>query len=126
VVRGQPSTSWTYVFYLPCGIFPVRTERQTGSVSQLQVYRQDRFQYQPFFWAISKQRCDDRADIEECGRGFSVNTAMSLAATQGQISLSYFNEWQHNTDGIDPTWPSRHSVTAAGVIASHRQARPRS
>ena len=130
VVRGATFYLMDYpIFSLPYAFFPVRTERQTGFLFPNFGYSgKDGFQYQqPFFWAISRNSDATIAPNIEGVRAGILGEYRHVFSrdTRAQISLSYFNEWQHNTDGIDPHLADPNIPRNRwSVIASHRQGTP--
>jgi LPS-assembly protein len=130
VVKGATFYLLDYpIFYFPYAVFPVRTERQTGLLFPNVGYSgKDGFQYQqPFFWAISRNSDATIApDIEGVRAGILGEYRHVFSRdTQGQITLSYFNEWHHDTDGIDPHLADPNiPKNRWSVTGSHQQGTP--
>jgi LPS-assembly protein len=85
------------VFYLPYGILPVRTERQTGFLfPKLGSSTKEGFRFQqPFFWAISKSSDATLTfDIESRARVGLLGELRTLFDKNSdfQVDSSYFNE----------------------------------
>lgn len=113
-VRGVP------VLYIPYGIVPVRTERQSGLLFPHYGFSSKRgFQWeQPFYWAINKSHdATVTADLET-GARLGVLGEYRYAPsqrTEGEFRASYFNE-QIGGPATTDTPTNRWSVTGA-----HRQ-----
>jgi LPS-assembly protein len=85
------------VFYIPYGVFPVKTERQTGFLfPSFGLSSKDGFRYQqPFFWAISKSSDATVAfDFEARSRvgGFAEWRTLFDQRSDLQLRAAYFNE----------------------------------
>src|SRR3990170_4595391 len=85
------------VFYLPYGVFPLRSERQTGFLfPKIGNSTRDGFRFQlPFFWAISKSAdATVAADYESRSRvGFSGEVRTKIDRDSDfQLNAAYFNE----------------------------------
>ncbi len=99
------------VFYLPYGLFPLRSERQTGFLfPTLGNSTKEGFRYlQPFFWALSKSTdATLKFDLETRARyGFLGELRTKFDRDSDfVINSSYFNEgWRHNAqdDVVDRT-----------------------
>jgi LPS-assembly protein len=115
------------VFYLPYGIFPLRTERQTGFLfPQFGSSTKDGFRYQqPFFWAISKSTDASLSfDIQSRTRVGVIGELRTIFNRDSdfQYNTSFFNETfrqnrsvQDNTIA-DPVIPQNRW----SVVATHR------
>jgi len=131
---GTVKNGWFYVFdvpvlYVPYGIFPLRTERQTGFLfPQVGQSSKDGFRYlQPFYWAMSKSTDSTvNLDIETRARyGFLGELRTKIDRDSDfRIDGSYFNEtWRKNADGdiVDKTIASPHIPQDRwNIISSHR------
>jgi len=90
------------VFYLPYGLFPLRTERQTGFLfPTLGNSTKEGFRYlQPFFWAISKSSdATVKLDIETRARYGFLGEFRTMFDRESDFRLdaAYFNEgWRTN------------------------------
>jgi LPS-assembly protein len=113
---GTVKNGYFYIFdvpvlYIPYGVFPLRTERQTGFLfPKLGQSTKDGFRFmQPFFWAISKSTDSTvKVDIESRTRfGFLGEfRTMFDRDSDFKIESSYFNEiWRKNADAsvVDKT-----------------------
>lgn len=90
-VRGVP------VLYLPYGIIPVRSERQSGFLfPRYGVSNKRGFQWQqPFYWAITKSHdLTITADMETAARVGVLGEYRYAPSvnTEGELLASYFNE----------------------------------
>jgi lipopolysaccharide assembly outer membrane protein LptD (OstA) len=131
---GTVKNGWFYVFdvpvlYVPYGIFPIKTERQTGFLfPQFGQSTKDGFRYlQPFYWAISKSTDSTVSfDLETRTRyGFLGELRTKIDRDSDfRIDGSYFNEtWRKNADGdiVDKTIASPHIPQDRwNIISSHR------
>jgi LPS-assembly protein len=117
------------VLYIPYGVFPLQTERQTGFLfPEIGQSNQDGFRYlQPFFWAISKST--------DATFSFNVDTRTRLGVlgefrtkfnqeSDFQFIPSFFNElWRKNADAdiVDKTIAEPHIPQHRwGVVGTHR------
>jgi LPS-assembly protein len=117
------------VLYIPYGIFPLQSERQTGFLfPQVGQSNQDGFRYlQPFYWAISKST--------DATFSFNVETKTRLGVladlrnkinrdSDVQFLPSFFNElWRKNADAdiVDKTIADPHiPLQRWGVVGTHR------
>jgi LPS-assembly protein len=117
------------VLYLPYGLFPLQSERQTGFLfPEVGQSNQDGFRYmQPFFWAISKS-----TDVT---LSFDVETRTRLGVladlrnkinrdSDFQFLPSFFNElWRKNADAdiVDKTIADPHIPQHRwGLVGTHR------
>ena len=117
------------VLYMPYGIFPLQTERQTGFLfPEFGQSNQDGFRYlQPFFWAISKST--------DATLSFDVETRTRLGVladfrnkinrdSDFQFLTSFFNElWRKNADSdiVDKTIADPHIPKQRWSVAgTHR------
>ena len=113
---GTVKNGWFYVFdvpvlYVPYGVFPIKTERQTGFLfPQVGQSTKDGFRYlQPFYWAISKSTDSTVSfDLETRTRyGFLGELRTKIDRDSDfRIDGSYFNEtWRKNADAdvVDKT-----------------------
>src|SRR4029079_622410 len=113
---GTVKNGWFYVFdvpvlYVPYGVFPIKTERQTGFLfPQFGQSTKDGFRYlQPFYWAISKSTDSTVSfDLETRTRyGFLGELRAKIDRDSDfRIDGSYFNEtWRKNADAevVDKT-----------------------
>lgn len=99
------------IFYVPYGIFPLRTERQSGFLfPKIGHSTQDGFKFQePYFWAISKSTDATLAfDIETSARVGALGEFRTVfnRTSDFQLDTSYFNEsWRSNPqdDIVDKT-----------------------
>jgi LPS-assembly protein len=115
------------VFYLPYGIFPLRTERQTGFLfPQFGSSTKEGFRYQqPFFWAISKSTDASLSfDIQSRARVGVIGELRTIINRDSDFlyNSSFFNETfrkdrsvQDNTIA-DPVIPQNRW----SVVATHR------
>jgi LPS-assembly protein len=117
------------VMYVPYGVFPIKSERQTGFLfPQVGQSNKDGFRYlQPFYWAISKSTDSTVSfDVETRTRyGFlgEVRTKIDRESDFRSYA-SYFNEvWRKNADAdvvdktiAEPTIPQ----DRWSIIGSHR------
>lgn len=117
------------VFYLPYGLFPLRTDRQTGFLfPTLGHSTNEGFRYlQPFFWAISKSTdATVKLDLETRARyGFLGEfRTMFDRESDFRIDGSYFNEaWRTNqqTSVVDRTIADQRIPRDRwSLIGSHR------
>jgi LPS-assembly protein len=117
------------VLYIPYGIIPLQTERQTGFLfPEVGQSNQDGFRYlQPFFWALSKST--------DATFSFDVETRTRLGVlaelrnkidrdSDFQFLTSYFNElWRKNADAdiVDKTIAQPHiPKNRWSVVGTHR------
>jgi LPS-assembly protein len=117
------------VLYIPYGVFPLQSERQTGFLfPEVGQSNQDGFRYlQPFFWAISKST--------DATLSFNVETRTRLGVlgefrtkfnqeSDFQFLPSFFNElWRKNADAdiVDKTIADPHiPLHRWGVVGTHR------
>jgi LPS-assembly protein len=121
------------VFYLPYGVFPLRTERQTGFLFPRFGYSSEEgFRYlQPFFWAISKSTdATISFDVESRVRAGLIGEFRTLFSRDAgfQIQSSYFNEsWRtgESRDVVDRTIADQDIPRNRwSVVGSHRYALP--
>lgn len=117
------------VFYVPYGIFPLRTERQTGFLfPQFGHSTKEGFRFmQPFFWAMSKSTdATVKFDIETAARYGFLGEFRTLfdRETDFRIDSAYFNEaWRTDqTDAIvDHTIADQHIPRDRwSIVGSHR------
>jgi LPS-assembly protein len=131
---GTVKNGYFYVFdtpvlYIPYGIFPLRTERQSGLLfPQFGHSTKEGFRYlQPFFWAISKSTDATLAlDVESRARvgGLGEFRTMFDRNSDFKFAASYFNESlrKNAQDAVvddtiaDPTIPK----DRWSVVGSHR------
>ncbi|MGH7846133.1 MAG: LPS-assembly protein LptD [Candidatus Binatia bacterium] len=118
------------VFYLPYGVFPVRTERQSGFLfPKIGFSNKEGFRFQqPFFWAISRSSDATIAPHIETGARVGILGEYRQAfsrETQAETSFAYFNEDLRDPEDIgvnqniaDPDIPR----DRWNFFASHRQA----
>ncbi|HTM09776.1 MAG TPA: LPS assembly protein LptD [Verrucomicrobiae bacterium] len=115
------------VFYIPYGLFPVNTERQTGFLfPEFGTSSKSGFRYmQPFYWAIDKSSdLTLTTDIETRARLGLMGEYRKVFSkdTKGEIELSYFNElFRTNADSAikDRTISGCHNVLkASGDIST--------
>jgi LPS-assembly protein len=117
------------VFYVPYGIFPLRTERQTGFLfPQFGHSTKEGFRFiQPFFWAMSKSTdATVKFDIETAARYGFLGEFRTLFDRESdfRIDSAYFNEaWRTDqTDAVvdntiaDPRIPR----DRWSIVGSHR------
>ena len=92
------------IFYIPYGMFPLRTERQTGFLfPSVGNSTKEGFRYlQPFFWAISKSTdATIKLDIETRARYGFLGEVRTMFDRESDFRLdaAYFNEaWRTNQD----------------------------
>ena len=119
----------TPVFYLPYGIFPLRTERQTGFLfPTFGQSTEEGFRFlQPFFWAISKSTDATFAlDVESRARvgGYGEFRTLFDRYSDFRVGGAYFNEYlrKNAQDDVvdktiaDPTIPQNRW----SVVGTHR------
>jgi LPS-assembly protein len=119
----------TPVMYIPYGIFPLRTERQTGLLfPSFGQSNKEGFRFlQPFFWAISKSSDASLAfDVETRARvgGIAEFRTLFDRSSDFKIASSYFNEnlRKNAQDAVvdetiaDPTIPKNRW----SVVGTHR------
>jgi LPS-assembly protein len=115
------------VFYLPYGIFPLRTERQTGFLfPQFGHSTKEGFRFiQPFFWAMSKSTDSTvKFDIETAARVGFITEFRTLFDRESyfRVDNAYFNEtWRTDRSVVDktianPTIP----INRGSIVGSHR------
>ena len=115
------------VFYLPYGVFPLRTERQTGFLfPQVGHSTTEGFRFiQPFFWAMSKSTDSTvKFDIETDARVGFIGEFRTLFDRESyfRIDSAYFNEtWRTDRSVVDntiadPTIPHNRW----SIVSSHR------
>ncbi len=115
------------VFYLPYGVFPLRTERQTGFLfPQFGHSTKEGFRFiQPFFWAMSKSTDSTvKFDIETNARVGFIGEFRTLFDRESyfRIDSAYFNEtWRTDRSVVDntiadPTIP----INRGSIVGSHR------
>lgn len=108
------------VFYLPYGIFPVQTDRQSGLLFPKNGFSSKRgFQWeQPFFWAINKSHdVTITTDVETAAR-IGILGEYRYAPnrnTEGHLIASYFNE------EIRGPASTRSPVDRWSLTGTHRQ-----
>lgn len=121
------------VFYLPYGLFPLRTERQTGFLfPKFGSSSKDGFRFhQPFFWALSKSSDATLGiDLETRSRVGILSELRNVWNTQthGQLNLSYFNEnmRKNEEDDIKDRTIAKLEIPENrwNVFATHRHAAP--
>jgi LPS-assembly protein len=121
------------VLYMPYGLFPLRTERQTGFLFPRFGYSSDegfRFQ-QPFFWAISKSTDATVAfDVESRARIGWLGEFRTMFSRDAdfQIRSGYFNEsWRtgEREDVVDRTIADQDiPQNRWSVVGTHRYTLP--
>ena len=115
------------VFYLPYGVFPLRTERQTGFLfPQFGHSTKEGFRFiQPFFWAMSKSTDSTvKFDIETAARVGFISEFRTLFDRESYFRMdnAYFNEtWRTDRSVVDntianPTIP----INRGSIVGSHR------
>ncbi len=117
------------VFYLPYGVFPLRTERQTGFLfPKIGNSTRDGFRFQlPFFWAISKSTdATITPDFESRSRvGFLSEVRTKIDRDSDfQLNAAYFNEnfrKNANDDIVDRTIADQNiPVNRWSINGTHR------
>ena len=117
------------VFYVPYGLFPLKTERQTGFLfPKFGTSTEEGFRFQqPFFWAISKSTDTTFAfDFQSDARYGFLNEIRTLFDRDSDFSLqtAYFNEGlrqREQGDVVDRTIADPDiPVNRWGIMGTHR------
>lgn len=114
------------VFYIPYGLFPVNTERQTGFLfPEFGTSSKSGFRYmQPFYWAIDKSSdLTLTTDVETRARLGLMGEYRKVFSkdTKADLELSYFNElFRSNPDSAikDRTIAGCHNVSKPSGITT--------